>query len=66
MSIMSHLSVDPAALAQASMIHHNPPHALDLSSYGLDASTKINDDRVQIIQWHLNQIQSAKDDVDEA
>ena len=64
MSMMSHLSVDPAALAHASMIHHNH---LDTSQFGgLDQSKIINDDRYQIVQWHLNQIQTAKDQVEEA
>ena len=43
MSIMSHLSIDPAAMAQASMIQANPS-ALDMSQFGLDTS-KVNDDR---------------------
>ena len=44
MSMMSHLSVDPAALAQASMMHH-----LDMSSFGAGVhqdQQKVNDDRL--------------------
>ena len=64
MSIMSHLSIDPAAIAQASMLQHH----LDISHYAsaLGETTKINDDRQQIVQWHLNQIAAAKEEVEEA
>ena len=37
MSMMSHLSVDPAAMAQASMIHN-----LDMSSFGVGQNTQNN------------------------
>ena len=84
MSIMSHLSVDPAALAQASMIQHNqnltPIHNINQSqieSSFLAAAAGLttpkqqakplagNDDRMQIVQWHLSQIESAKEQMAE-
>ena len=55
MSIMSHLSVDPAAMAQASMLHHGGIGGLDMSQLGLSAvggaaldtsAARINDDRL--------------------
>ena len=55
MSIVSHLSVDPAALAQASMLQGHNPHMLDMSQFGV-GPPQANDDRQQIIQWHINQI----------
>ena len=32
----------------------------------IDPSPRMSDDRLQIIQWHLSQIESAKEQVDEA
>ena len=44
-----------------------------MSAYGagvpgahIDPSPRMSDDRMQIIQWHLSQIESAKEQVDEA
>ena len=64
MSLMSHLSVDPAALAQVSMMqgHYNiNPNTtnMDTSQFatGLGADTQtnqMNEDRMQIVQWHLS------------
>ena len=68
MSIMSHLSIDPAAMAQASILL-SPNNNLDMSAYGggaIDPSPRISDDRMQIVQWHLSQIESAKEQVEEA
>jgi hypothetical protein len=59
MSFLSHLSIDPAAVVQASMMQH-----LEMSQF-IDTS-KMTDDRAQILQWHINQIQIAKEQVDEA
>ena len=61
MSMMSHLSIDPAALVQASMLQSQLE-----SSFRLNQTTNANDDRYQIVQWHLSQIESAKEQVAEA
>lgn len=45
MSLMSHLSFDPAAVAH-----------LDVSHLMENSQLKMSDDRAQIISWHLNQI----------
>lgn len=73
MSMMSHLSVDPAQLAQISMMqgHYNGnfhvPN-LDQSQFASVSpeTAQLNEDRMQIVQWHLSQIAEAKEQIEEA
>ena len=56
-SMMSHLSMDPAALAQSGIFNQ-----LNASQY----QGGMSDDRLQIIEWHLSQIAAVKEEVTEA